>query len=88
MPHATGLVLNTQFSHYFIAGMGFCLIHRYGARPQYLLIVALALANAIYRGIGFADPLYLIHAHIGFIVFERLGDRSRRATCPGMPGCS
>ncbi|MFG1819610.1 hypothetical protein ACGFIF_38020 [Kribbella sp. NPDC049174] len=41
MPHATDLVLNIQFSHYFIAGM----------------------------------VLYLIHAHIGFIVFERLGDQ-------------
>jgi hypothetical protein len=55
LPHATDLVLNTQFSHYFIAGMALCLIHRYGARPQYLLIVAVALGNAIYRGIGFAD---------------------------------
>ncbi|MEJ1105638.1 MULTISPECIES: acyltransferase family protein [unclassified Kribbella] len=125
LPHATDLVLNTQFSHYFIAGMALCLVHRYGAKPQYLLIVALALGNAIYRGIGFADrvgirygteihrpvvvavivlifavmlavalkltqrlgrpwfavlgaltyPLYLIHAHIGVIVFERLGDQ-------------
>ncbi|MFI6675912.1 hypothetical protein [Kribbella sp. NPDC050470] len=125
MPSATDLVLNTQFSHYFIAGMALCLIHRYGAKPQYLLIVAVALGNAIFNGIGFADrvgirygteihrpvvvavivvvfavmlaiatrltqhlgrpwfavlgaltyPLYLIHAHLGFIIFERLGDQ-------------
>ncbi|WP_432890172.1 acyltransferase family protein [Kribbella sp. CA-245084] len=126
LPHATDLVLNTQFSHYFIAGMALCLIHRYGATRQTLAIVAIALGNAIYRGIGFADrvgiryhtgihrpavvaiiiaifavmltvalklthrlggrpwfavlgaltyPLYLVHAHIGFIIFERLGDQ-------------
>lgn len=125
LPHATDLVLNTQFSHYFIAGMALCLIHRYGATPQTLAIVAISLGNAIYRGAGFADrvgiryhteihrtvvvvvvvaifaimlavalkltssigrpwfavlgaltyPLYLVHAHIGFIIFERLGDQ-------------
>jgi peptidoglycan/LPS O-acetylase OafA/YrhL len=124
-PNAADLVLNTQFSHYFVAGMALCLIHRYGARPQTLLIVAVSLGNAIYRGIGFADrvgiryhtaihrpvviaiivaifavmlavalrlthrlgrpwfailgaltyPLYLVHAHLGFIVFERLGNQ-------------
>ncbi|HEY3558939.1 MAG TPA: acyltransferase [Kribbella sp.] len=124
LPHATDLVLNTQFSHYFVAGMALCLIHRYGVTPGRLAIVAVALGNAVYRGIGFADrvglryhtdihravviavivaffaimlavalklthrlgrpwfavlgaltyPLYLIHAHIGFIIFERLGD--------------
>ncbi|MEV0794949.1 hypothetical protein [Kribbella sp. NPDC050459] len=125
LPHATDLVLNTQFSHYFIAGMALCLIHRYGASPQTLALVAVSLGNAIYRGIGFADrvglryhteihrlavvgiivaifavmlavalqlthrlgrpwfavlgaltyPLYLVHAHIGFIIFEQLGDQ-------------
>ena len=125
LPRATDLILNTQFAHYFIAGMALCLIHRYGATPQTLAIVAISLGNAIYRGIGFADrvgiryhtelhrpvvvviivaifavmlavalrlthrlgrpwfavlgaltyPLYLVHAHIGFIIFERLGDQ-------------
>ncbi|MGZ0147594.1 acyltransferase family protein [Kribbella sp. WER1] len=125
LPHATDLVLNTQFAHYFIAGMALCLIHRFGPTPQTLAIVALSLGNAIYRGIGFADrvgiryhteihrtvvvaiivaifaimlavalklthrlgqpwfavlgaltyPLYLVHAHIGFVIFERLGDQ-------------
>lgn len=125
LPHATDLVLNTQFSHYFIAGMALCLIHRYGATRQTAAIVAIALGNAIFRGLGFADrvgvryhteihrtaavaiivaifaimlavalnlthrlgrpwfavlgaltyPLYLVHAHIGFIIFERLGDQ-------------
>ncbi|MFF0344844.1 acyltransferase family protein [Kribbella sp. NPDC004875] len=126
LPQATDLVLNTQFSHYFIAGTALCLIHRYGATPQRLAIVAISLGNAIYRGIGFADrvgiryhteihrtavvmiiiaifaimlaialklthrfgrpwfaalgaltyPLYLVHAHVGFIIFERLGDQA------------
>ncbi|WP_327633111.1 acyltransferase [Kribbella sp. NBC_00482] len=125
LPHSTDLILNTQFSHYFIAGMALCLIHRYGATPQTLAIVAISLGNAIYRGVGFADrvgiryhaelhrpvvvviivaifaimlavalrlthrfgrpwfavlgaltyPLYLVHAHIGFVIFERLGDQ-------------
>jgi peptidoglycan/LPS O-acetylase OafA/YrhL len=125
LPHATDLVLNTQFAHYFIAGMALCLIRRYGVTRQTPAIVAIALGNAIYRGIGFADrvgiryhteirrpvvvaiivaifavmlaialrlthrlgrpwfavlgaltyPLYLVHAHIGFIIFERLGDQ-------------
>jgi peptidoglycan/LPS O-acetylase OafA/YrhL len=126
LPHATDLVLNTQFSHYFIAGMALCLIHRYGVTRQTLAIVAIALGNAVYRGIGFADrvgiryhteihrsavvaiiiaifavmlavalrlthrlgrpwfavlgaltyPLYLVHAHIGFVIFDRLGDQA------------
>jgi len=125
LPHATDLLLNTQFSHYFIAGMALCLIHRYGVSAQRLAIVAISLGNAIGRGIGFANrvgiryhteihrtavvaiivaifvvmlaialkltsrlgrpwfavlgaltyPLYLVHAHIGFIIFERLGNQ-------------
>ncbi|GAA1696710.1 acyltransferase [Kribbella yunnanensis] len=128
LPQATDLVLNTQFSHYFIAGMALCLIYRYDVTREALLIVAICLGNAIYRAIGFADrvglrygteidrtavvativaifaimmaialkltirlgrpwfavlgaltyPLYLVHAHIGFIIFERLGDRFGR----------
>jgi len=123
LPHATDLVLNTQFSHYFIAGMALCMIYRNGPSLQPLLICAIALGNAIPRAIGFADrvgvryhtaihswvvvsivviifaimllvalgktqnlarpwfavlgaltyPLYLVHAHVGFIIFERLG---------------
>lgn len=123
LPGAADLVLNTQFSHYFIAGMALCLIYRFGPSLQSLLIFLVALGNAIPRAIGFADrvgaryhteihrgpvlaivvtifavlllvalkktqylarpwfavlgaltyPLYLLHAHIGFIIFERLG---------------
>nr|WP_275402642.1 acyltransferase [Streptomyces sp. SID13031] len=123
LPHATDLVLNTQFSHYFIAGMALCMIYRYGPNWQSFLIIAVSMGNAIPRAVGFADrvgnryqtdihrapvvaiivaifvvmvlvalgktqglgrpwfavlgaltyPLYLIHAHIGFIIFERVG---------------
>ena len=123
LPDATDLVLNTQYSHYFIAGMALCLIYRFGPGPQSILILLIALGNSIPRAIGFADrvgirygteihreaviaiivaiftimllialrfterlarpwfavlgaltyPLYLLHAHIGFIIFDRLG---------------
>ena len=123
LPGAADLVLNTQFSHYFIAGMALCMIYRFGPSLQSILILLVALGNAIPRAIGFADrvgvryhteihrapvvaivvvifavmllvalqktqhlarpwfavlgaltyPLYLLHAHIGFIIFERLG---------------
>jgi peptidoglycan/LPS O-acetylase OafA/YrhL len=123
LPHAADLVLNTQFSHYFIAGMALCMIYRNGPSLQPLAIFVIAIGNAIPRAIGFADrvgvrygtdihrpvvvaivllvfavmllvalgktqrlarpwfavlgaltyPLYLVHAHVGFIIFERLG---------------
>ncbi|QFY13104.1 acyltransferase family protein [Nonomuraea phyllanthi] len=118
------LVVQSQFSHYFIAGMALCAIHRYGMSWQPGLIVAICLGNAVHRGIEFAGkvgsryhtdiaagvvvavivaifvamtlvalrvthrlgrpwfavagaltyPLYLVHAHVGFILFTRLGD--------------
>jgi peptidoglycan/LPS O-acetylase OafA/YrhL len=124
LPAGVDLVLNTQYSHYFIAGMALCLIYRFGPRRSWLALVGLCLVNAVYRGVQFAGdvesrfhtaiqrpvavvlivlifavmlavalrlttrlarpwfvvpgaltyPLYLIHAHIGFIVFERMGD--------------
>lgn len=124
LPASTDLLLNTQYSHYFIAGMTLCMIYRFGPRWSWSALVALCGANALYRGAQFADdvgsryhtvirtpvvivaillifgvmvavalrrtaglarpwfaalgaltyPLYLVHAHIGFIIFERLGD--------------
>jgi peptidoglycan/LPS O-acetylase OafA/YrhL len=116
------LVVQSQFSHYFIAGMALCLVYRFGWSWHIGVILALAFGNAIHRGIGFAHdvgdryhtelntavvvvviavifcvlttvalrvtsglarpwftsvgaltyPLYLVHAHIGFVLFERL----------------
>ncbi|GAA0827695.1 acyltransferase family protein [Streptosporangium amethystogenes subsp. fukuiense] len=117
------LVVQSQFSHYFIAGMALCLVYRFGLSAQLAAIVLISFGNAVYRGIEFAGkvgtryrteiessvvvavivaifivlflvslrvtrrlgrpwfavagaltyPLYLIHAHVGFIVFDRLG---------------
>ncbi|MGW2195751.1 acyltransferase family protein [Streptosporangium sp. NPDC001682] len=118
------LVVQSQFSHYFIAGMALCMVYRFGLSAQLAAIVLISFVNAVYRGIEFAGkvgiryhteiesavvvavvvaifivmflvslrvtqrlgrpwfavagaltyPLYLIHAHVGFIVFDRLGD--------------
>lgn len=122
------LVVQSQFSHYFIAGMALCMVYRFGPSAQLATIVLLSFVNAVYRGIEFAGkvgtryqteinsavvvgvivaifivlflislrvtqrlgrpwfavagaltyPLYLIHAHVGFIVFDRLGDVVQR----------
>lgn len=118
------LVVQSQFSHYFIAGMALCMAYRFGLSWQIGAIAVACLGNAVYRGIEFAGkvgtryhteissavvvaiiitiftvmtlvalrvtralgrpwfavvgaltyPLYLIHAHVGFVIFARLGD--------------
>ena len=117
-------VLNTQFAHYFIAGMALFMLYRFGLTVQIALLVPICLGNAVYRAIGYAEavgerysvtyspvvitavvvliflvmtfvslrvtsvlarpwlvtagaltyPLYLLHAHVGFILFARLED--------------
>jgi peptidoglycan/LPS O-acetylase OafA/YrhL len=117
------LLVQSQFSHYFIAGMALFLVYRFGPSWTLGAIILISLGNAIYRGPGYADqvglryhadirsgvvigiiaaiycvmtlialrvtrriarpwfatagaltyPLYLIHAHVGFIAFARLG---------------
>ncbi|MEV6282800.1 acyltransferase [Kribbella sp. NPDC051770] len=134
LPSSVDLVLNTQFSHYFIAGMALCMVYRFGPRPSWLVLVGLCLVNAVHRGIQFAGdvehrfqtplhtpvvvaaivlvfavmiavalrlttrlarpwfvalgaltyPLYLIHAHIGFIIFERLGNAVNKYVLVGV----
>lgn len=124
---ALDLVVQSQFSHYFIAGMALCLVHRFGWDGQITAILALCLGNATYRGIGYAHdignryhaelkpavvvavigviflvlilvalrvtsgrawftkvgaltyPLYLVHAHIGFVLFRHLDGTVNRA---------
>ena len=124
LPGVADLLVQSEFSHYFIAGMALFLIHRFGPDWQLVLLMALCLGNAVYRALGYADavgtryavdydpviiitavvvaiflvmtlvalrvtrplakpwmvtagaltyPLYLLHAHIGFIVLTRLG---------------
>lgn len=51
---AVDLVVQSQFSHYFIAGMALCLVYRTGWSAQITAILAICLGNATYRGIGFA----------------------------------
>lgn len=120
--------MQSQFSHYFIAGMALCLVYREGWSWTLAPILALAYGNAVHRGIGFASdvgnryhatinravvvcvitvilvvlllvalrvtsglarpwmavasaltyPLYLVHAHVGFVLFGALGGRVDR----------
>lgn len=118
------LVVQSQFSHYFIAGMALYLIRRFGRTVELSVVLTLCLANALYRGAGFAAaiaaryqqdlhvgvvlaligvifvvlaavtagvtarwgrpwfavagdltyPLYLLHAHLGFMLFNVFDD--------------
>ncbi|MGW0805775.1 acyltransferase family protein [Nonomuraea sp. NPDC002799] len=123
LPRFADLIVQSEFSHYFIAGMALFMLYKFGLNRQIALLVPVCLGNAVYRAIGYADavgeryavtyshvlitvivvgifllmtlvalrvtrvlakawlvtagaltyPLYLLHAHIGFIVFDRLG---------------
>ena len=122
LPGVADLVVQSEFSHYFIAGMALFLLYRFGLDWQIALLVPICLGNAVYRAIGYAEavgerydvtyspvvitavvvliflvmtfialgvtrplarpwlvtagaltyPLYLLHAHVGFILFARL----------------
>jgi peptidoglycan/LPS O-acetylase OafA/YrhL len=60
------LLVQSQWSHYFIAGMALCLIYRSGMSWQLGCILVLAYGNAVYQAINFArgvshryhQPLY------------------------------
>lgn len=128
LPGMADLVVQSEFSHYFIAGMALFLLYEYGLNWQVAVIVPLCLGNAAYRAVGYADgvgsrygveydpvavvavvagiflimtlialrvlwrlarpwlatagaltyPLYLLHAHIGFILINRIGDAVNR----------
>ncbi|MEU8248111.1 acyltransferase [Nonomuraea sp. NPDC048916] len=128
VPGIADLVVQSEFAHYFIAGMALFMLYRFGPTWQIALLVPLCLGNAVYRAIGYADavgrrysveydhaiivalvvviflvmtlialrvtrplarpwlvtagaltyPLYLLHAHIGFILFDRIGDQLNR----------
>jgi peptidoglycan/LPS O-acetylase OafA/YrhL len=123
LPGAADLLLQSTFSHYFIAGMALSLVYRFGMTWEIAAILLLAYANAVYRGLAFASdvaarystgfhplviivviwtifmvavlialkataplgrpwfsvagsltyPLYLVHAHIGFVLLAWLG---------------
>jgi peptidoglycan/LPS O-acetylase OafA/YrhL len=48
------VLVQSQWSHYFIAGMALCLIYRVGWSWQLGGILVLTYGNAIYRALGFA----------------------------------
>ncbi|WP_052423561.1 acyltransferase family protein [Nonomuraea candida] len=122
LPGVADLIVQSEFAHYFIAGMALFMLYRFGLEWQIALLVPICLGNAVYRAIGYAEavgerysvtyspavitavvvliflvmtfvalrvtrvlarpglvtagaltyPLYLIHAHVGFILFARL----------------
>ncbi|MEV0615431.1 acyltransferase [Nonomuraea sp. NPDC050404] len=124
LPGIADLVVQSEFSHYFIAGMALFMLYRFGLDWQIALLVPICLGNAVYRAIGYAEavgerysvtyspvvitalvvliflimtfvalrvtqplsrpgmvtagaltyPLYLLHAHVGFILLARLED--------------
>ncbi len=47
------ILVQSQWSHYFIAGMALCLIYRTGFSWQLGAILAIAYANAVYQAIHF-----------------------------------
>ena len=49
------LIVQSQWSHYFIAGMALCLIYRTGFSWQLGIILVIAYANAVYQAINFGD---------------------------------
>ncbi|MFI6479378.1 acyltransferase family protein [Nonomuraea sp. NPDC050663] len=119
-PRVLDLLVQSEFSHYFIAGMAMFMLYRFGMSLQIALIIPICLGNAVFRAVGFAEavgrryqvgysdavivavvvlifvvmllvatrvtkplgrpgmvtagaltyPLYLLHAHIGFILFN------------------
>ncbi|HUZ27286.1 MAG TPA: acyltransferase [Streptosporangiaceae bacterium] len=48
------LIVQSQWSHYFIAGMALCLIYRTGFSWQAGAIIVIAYGNAVYQAINFA----------------------------------
>jgi peptidoglycan/LPS O-acetylase OafA/YrhL len=51
------LIVQSQWSHYFIAGMALCLIYRTGFSWQPGAILAIAYANAVYQAINFGHAV-------------------------------
>jgi peptidoglycan/LPS O-acetylase OafA/YrhL len=48
------LIVQSQWSHYFIAGMALCVIYRTGFSWQLGAILMLTYGNAVYQGVNFA----------------------------------
>ena len=48
------LIVQSQWSHYFIAGMALCLIYRTGFSRQLGAVLVIAYGNAVYQAVNFA----------------------------------
>ncbi len=67
------ILVQSQWSHYFIAGMALCLIYRTGFSWQLGAILVIAYANAVYQAVNFgrlvADRYHQpLHSHIIAVV--------------------
>ncbi|MGW3352154.1 acyltransferase family protein [Nonomuraea rubra] len=128
LPRAADLVVQSEFSHYFIAGMALFLARQGRMTWPLGLLLVLCLGNAVHRALGYAAavgrrysvtydeitvaaavivifavvamialgatrrlgrpwmvsagaltyPLYLLHAHLGFILIEQVGTAVNR----------
>jgi peptidoglycan/LPS O-acetylase OafA/YrhL len=56
------LVLQPEWSHYFIAGMALCLAYEFGMSAQLAAILVCSYGLAVYRAIGFADQVGVRYA--------------------------
>ncbi|MFI6815655.1 acyltransferase family protein [Nonomuraea sp. NPDC050328] len=124
LPQAADLMVQSEFSHYFVGGMALFLLYRFGMSWQIALLVPICLGNAVYQAVRYANavgeryhvsysavavgavvvaiflvmtlvalrvtkplgrpgmvtagaltyPLYLLHASIGFVLFNLLDD--------------
>lgn len=84
------ILVQSQWSHYFIAGMALCLIYRTGFSWQLGAILAIAYANAVYQAINFGhlvsnryhqtlhSPVIAIVITVIFIVMTLIALRATR----------
>jgi peptidoglycan/LPS O-acetylase OafA/YrhL len=84
------ILVQSQWSHYFIAGMALCLIYRGGLSWQLGAILAIAYANAVYQAINFGHlvasryhqslhaPVIAIAVTVIFIVMTLIALRTTR----------
>jgi peptidoglycan/LPS O-acetylase OafA/YrhL len=57
LPKAADLIVQSEFSHYFIAGMALFMLYKFGMNRHMVALVPLCLGNAVYRAIGYAEAV-------------------------------
>ena len=55
--HALDILVQSQYSHYFIAGMALATMYRYGHSYPLSAAVVVASGNAVYRAVGFGHDV-------------------------------